>query len=165
MEQKLTQSILDGDTAAIKAALMAGADPNKTAIGGDTAIVYAAEHATETQLRILLNAGAEPNKGLEYKGLCVAAECGDVGKVEALLQAGADPNARDGGGQTALYRAVVSLQGGVAERGKVARALLEAGADPDAPVREQKNLQSPREFVAAVGGHTLRRIFEDYPKR
>ena len=165
MEQKLTQSIIDGDTAAIKAALMAGADPNKAAVGGDAAILYVAEHATEKQVRILLNAGADPNQGLEHKALAVAADAADVGKVEALLQAGASPNARDAGGKTALYRAVVSLQGDAAGRGKVARALLNAGADPDAPVRVNKNLQSPREFVAAVGGHTLRRIFEDYPKR
>jgi ankyrin repeat protein len=57
--------------------------------------------------------------------LVAAAKLGDVSQIRAQLQAGADVNARDGGGRTALLHAV---RGGQLA---AVRALMEAGAGLD----------------------------------
>ena len=64
-------------------------------------------------------------------------------KVAACLEAGADPNARDSGGNTPLHYAAY---GGSAEAVKL---LLEAGADPNA--REEFLRNTPLHWAADKG--------------
>src|SRR5438034_6026703 len=59
--------------------------------------------------------------------LLEAARGGDAARVEALVRQGANVNAATAGGLTPL---IVAAAGG---RTGVARVLIEAGADPDAP--------------------------------
>lgn len=77
-----------------------------------------------------LNAGAGPRvtrpaPALLNAQLLKAAELGDAARVRALLQAGADVNARDASGRTPLTWAALG------DRVAVARLLVAAGADPD----------------------------------
>jgi len=67
----------------------------------------------------------------------------DAERIKKLLEEGADPNIRDGDGNTPLYFAASK---GCAE---VARLLLEHGADPNA---QDKNGETPL-HVAAFNGH------------
>ncbi|MBL7259708.1 ankyrin repeat domain-containing protein [Paractinoplanes lichenicola] len=59
------------------------------------------------------------------RGLVEAAGWGEPRQVEALLLAGADPNAPDAEGTTPLYQASVQ------DRADNVRALVAAGADPN----------------------------------
>lgn len=75
----------------------------------------------------------EPGRqAAEYQAsmLQYAAKRGDLGTVQAMLKAGADPHATDEDGNTPLH---LALQATHASSGAaVARALLTSGADPDA---------------------------------
>ncbi|MFG3342317.1 ankyrin repeat domain-containing protein [Glycomyces sp. NPDC048151] len=63
---------------------------------------------------------------MNRQDLPAAARAGDAAAVRAALEAGADLEARDANGRTALFHAVVG------DHLAIAKALLAAGADPDA---------------------------------
>lgn len=58
--------------------------------------------------------------------------------IEALLQAGADPNATDLGGRSALHHAVVALR---PDREALLRTLILAGGDPAQPASDGSTVQ------------------------
>jgi len=71
--------------------------------------------------------------GERYAGrtlLHVASGQGDLAVVELLLQLGADPDVKDGGGHTPLYSVANEYRG--SEGGNVVRALVQAGANVNA---------------------------------
>lgn len=70
--------------------------------------------------------------------LIEAAEAGDLATLEALIKAGADVNARDYIGETALMHA--ALNGNVA----IVKALIDAGADVNAATSEWTDLATRR---------------------
>jgi cytohesin len=148
------------DLAMVDLLLGAGADPKAANEYGATALYAAAADADPAMTKKLLAAGADPNAALTSgeTPLMLAARDGRVATVHALLEGGADPNAKEkNGAQTALmwaaagrhsavtkelvqYKAdvnAVSKSGSTAlmfaARGDTesARALLDAGADPN----------------------------------
>jgi ankyrin repeat protein len=140
--------------------LRAGADPKAANEYGATALYAAADNADAAMTKKLLAAGADPNAALNSgeTPLMLAARDGRVDTVHALLEGGADPNAKEKNGeQTALMWAIAGRHSAVAKelvqykadvnarskggstalmfaaRGDTesARALLDAGADPN----------------------------------
>jgi ankyrin repeat protein len=99
---------------------------------GFTALHLAAFFGHAEALRLLLDAGADPNAvgTSEQIGpvqpLHSAAATGRLECARLLLERGADVNARQGGGFTALHAAAASSDG------ELARLLLAAGADATA---------------------------------
>ena len=132
-----------GDLAAARHLVAAGADPNDTAATGTSALVVAA-HSGHTALALfLLERGADPGAAAAgYTALHAATLRGDETLAAALLARGADPNApvvrgsqgRRNSPDYVLQHDVVGatafwLAGHFAEPG-VMRALADGGADP-----------------------------------
>lgn len=117
-----------GEKAEIVAALVtAGADVNYQSEDGDSLILMAtqAAHTTSPEIiRILGKAKANPNQAnIVYSPLYYASELGNKELVQALLDAGANPNAKSPSGRTALYAAI--------KNSEIVELLLNAKADPN----------------------------------
>jgi cytohesin len=99
-----------------------GADPN-----AQKPLLTALSRRYNEAFFLLLKAGADANTvdGEKTPVLCLAAKNGATDPVEALLRAGAKPDAPDAAGRTALFYA---LRGGQQE--DMARLLLDKGAVP-----------------------------------
>ena len=116
----------DPDSSASTLTLAAGAG-QRTPGGDDELRLLAAVAAQRVPaVRRLLTTGADPDRTNRFgeSSLHIAAE-GDPGIIEALLDAGANPNARDAGGVTPLM-----LAAGAGRETSIAR-LLSAGARLD----------------------------------
>ena len=120
----------------------------RTASGGYTPLYYAAFRGHAKVVRVLLEAGADPNVRTEqggYTPLYHAARGGHAEMVRDLLQANADINARTARtNSTPLYTAAFR---GHAE---IVRALLKAGADVN--TRTARAGATPL-YAAARNGH------------
>jgi ankyrin repeat protein len=104
--KKLQRRLLSAATwsgpADVARVLRAGADPDRAAPGGTTPLYRASVHGRADNVRVLLAAGADPNResgtGEEGLPLCAAACWGHEAAVRELLAAGADPHRREDGG-------------------------------------------------------------------
>ncbi|MDQ0796933.1 ankyrin repeat domain-containing protein [Streptomyces sp. B1I3] len=128
--RSLFTALYDGDNAVVRA-LRAGASAESCDEEGTTALYLASVEDLPGTVRLLLAAGADPDRASGPQAgdlpLCGAA-CGGHGDVvEALLAAGAGPDLREEFGFTALRWAV-----GLGHA-RVAEILLAHGADPDLP--------------------------------
>ena len=93
-----------GELRIVKALLKAGADADARSTGGHTPLYDAANQSgTADVVRALVSAGANV---IGSGALHMAARRGNVEVAEALLEAGAEINARDGKGDTPLQRAI-----------------------------------------------------------
>jgi uncharacterized protein len=132
-----------GDAAGLRSRLPA--ELHARAPDGFTALHYAAFFGGAAAVRVLLDAGADPDADqenpLRVRPLHSAAARGDREAVRALLEAGAEPNPRQNGGYTPLHAAA---HGDDAE---LAAVLLEHGADPALETddgRDARALAGPR---------------------
>jgi len=121
----------------------------KKSIGGFTPLLFAARSGDISTIRLFMEAGADPNEATTEHGnsLVIAAAGGHYELALFLLKMGADPNSSDDTGLTALHHAVgggLALLNGVIYDGvyriqpknsqKLARTLMEAGADVNAQI-------------------------------
>ena len=110
-----------------------------------TPLHYAAPYCGADLVKMLLDAGAEPNvadiRGMTPLMLAVASEHQDAAVVALLLKAGADPNARSKTGETPLDwarkygdpRVIAVLQQAGATGGPFTRAQFHFGRPPERP--------------------------------
>jgi ankyrin repeat protein len=145
-----------------------GADIHATSAGGFTPLLYAARSGDIESARILLEAGASADEATTKQGnaLVIASAGGHEELALLLLKAGANPNSSDENGITALHHSArngLSALNGVRYDDayrvrppnmlKLARALLESGADPNARIKKSQRLGpdgSPFEMAAAT---------------
>jgi len=119
------------------------ADVNATSKSGSTALMFAARGDLEST-RILLEAGADPNRKIPDWGgtaLIIASTMGKTDVVAALLDKGADPNQRDNNGFTPLHSAMRDSDYGEdhsqrAAAAATAKVLLAHGANPNARLHQ-----------------------------
>ncbi|MCX5413240.1 ankyrin repeat domain-containing protein [Streptomyces sp. NBC_00059] len=126
----LFDALYEGEDAVVRA-LRAGAPAESSDEDGTTALYLASTLDLPGSVRLLLAAGADPNRASGPEAgdlpLCGAA-CGDhVEVAETLLAAGAEPDLSEDFGFTALRWAA-----GLGHA-RVAEVLLAHGADPDLP--------------------------------
>ena len=126
------------DTAVIRLLLDAGADLHpRPGLGGDTPLHLAARSGTAEVVRMLIEAGIDPNvrntrlARYHFTSLAplhfAAASNPDPDIVSTLIEMGADLNAPDHEGKFPLHHAAMNANPAVSG------ALLEAGADVNAP--------------------------------
>ena len=98
--------------------------------GGYSPLLFAARVGDLASAKLLVDAGADVNDAPPYgtSATVVAAHSGHGDVAAYLLEQDADPNSADAG-YTALHAAVLHKDAALV------RALLDHGADPDAPVR------------------------------
>jgi ankyrin repeat protein len=94
---------------------------------GNSTLMYAAALGSLESMRMLLDAGADPNAANDFGATPLMWCAGDAAKVRLLLSKGADPNARSRLGRTPLL--IAAACDGAAE---AARLLIEKGADLNA---------------------------------
>lgn len=116
-----------GDAARLTSILSGGTRPTGHAGDGFTALQLAAYFARPEAVRLLIEAGADPNAVAEnpmrIRPLHAAVAAGDAEVVRLLLEAGANPDVQQRGGWTPLHSAVMH------GRGDLVELLLGAGAD------------------------------------
>lgn len=131
--QGLIRAAIDGDEAGVRQALERGADPNARGPDGWMAGHHAAEIGHDGVLRILIEAGwnpdAEESAG-NWAATDLAAARGGASSLAELLRGGADPNRADANGWTAGHVAAVNGSDDCLE------ALLMAGWDCGSRDRE-----------------------------
>ncbi|WP_431895515.1 ankyrin repeat domain-containing protein [Nonomuraea sp. bgisy101] len=127
----VTAATFEGDDE-VRRVLDGGASPDQPDDEGATALYRAAVRGEAGIVRMLLAAGADPDResGAESEGLplCAAACWGHLDAVVALLDGGADPDRledRDRHGMAALHWASAK------DHLAVVSVLLDRGADPD----------------------------------
>jgi ankyrin repeat protein len=159
----LQWALLSKSTRGIEALLDAGADPSAPGIDGDTVIHLAAMADDPKYLALLLKHEADPNARnatTQTTPIFSALRGGRDAQFAALVAAGADPDAVDRAGNTALHQAAKYNDP------KHALALLEAGADPAVKnvqgVTFQRYLFKTRESVLSVDARRSREAIREW---
>ena len=123
----LVQALVSNSRGSFERLLQAGADAARPDAGGQCAMHWAAMNESPWWLQTLLAHHADPNvpnARTQDRPLMDAMLSHRDGHLALLLQAGADPNARDSEGATALHVAAST------KRARYSLQLLQAGADP-----------------------------------
>lgn len=123
----LDEAIRRRDIDVVDALLADGADPNGVGPDGKPPLVVAIQDGTVATVGLLLDCEAEPNS--TYAGeaiLCHAVRAGKLGAVEALIKAGADPNARGSEQREEVSVSCVAL---MARDLRILQTLRKHGAD------------------------------------
>lgn len=139
----LKAAICDNDLEAVKALLLAGASVQAENWYDTPLLVVAAETSNSNIVKVLLQSGANVNRGYDRLPLNVASECGNFEVVHMLMCAGAYLNATEESGYTALMCAAA------AGHLRIVQTLVDGGAN----VNTNHHGQTPL-MLAARNGHT-----------
>lgn len=125
----LLDALLNNRRKAFDDLLRGGANPNELAADGASAVHLAAQHQDSSWLQALLAKGGDANLRHGRSGvrpLMDAVQTHRDANIDLLLRAGADVNATNNAGQTALHVAAAT------NRAATSLKFLKAGADPKA---------------------------------
>jgi ankyrin repeat protein len=147
----LMMSIVEKHAAVTDALVQAGANVNQGSKTGFTPMMFAVQQGDANAVRTLLKAGASANEvqeGAKLTPVIIAAAMLHADVVDLLLDNGANPNAIDRRGYTALHLVVRDTDYGMDLRTKdtvtrIVKSLLAHKADP--------NIRLVQEHPAATG--------------
>jgi len=148
---RMMETLRDGDRAAFEKLLRD--DPkaaNLKGPGGATPLMYAALYGDADTVRLLLEAGADPNVRNDAGATALMWAVDDLDKTRLLLKGGADANARSDNGRTPLLSATVRV--GSAD---VVKLLLDHGANPSVTAHSYRGPTTPLRQAADLGDASL----------
>lgn len=135
---ELCKAAYEGDANRIYNLLECGVSVDSKDAKNNSALFFALDNVHLEVAELLINRGATITLGLQEKlnhSLRVAAHNGDTTKMEKLIAMGADVNARDNNGRSALFFALDQVHLEVAE------LLISRGATITLGLQEKLNLQ------------------------
>lgn len=144
---RLMDALRKGDAAALRNMLSDDRGAvNLKGAGGSTPLMYAALYGGADTVRLLLEAGADPNLRNEAGATALLWAVDDLDKSRLLLKAGADANARTSDGRTPLLAAT-----GRVGSADVVKLLLDHGANPSATAHSYRGPTTPLRQAADFG--------------
>ena len=169
-------AVMNEENEAVDRLLEAGADIHARDGKGNTALHFAADASNPDLTARLLEARAHPEAHNDHRATpihAIAAHATQFGRSNAsietmdlLLHSGAELNAQDKDGNTALH---FVAEGRVPEADRVAEAMLQRGADPD--LTNKKGLtvletaSEDRDVIAAAYSRGVKNAIEAYQSR
>jgi ankyrin repeat protein len=151
---RLMNALREGDVPALRKLLRDDRGAvNLKAAGGSTPLMYAAIYGDADTVRMLLEAGADPNLRNEAGATALLWAVDDLDKTRLLLKAGADANSRSSDGRTPLLAATGRV--GCAE---VVKLLLDHGANPSATAHSYRGPTTPLRQAADFGDAAVVRM-------
>lgn len=124
--------------------------------GGSTPLMYAVLYADPEAVRLLVDAGADPNPKNEAGATALMWAVDDFDKTRILLRHGADPNARSDDGRTPLLTATTWPRSY-----EVSKLLLDHGANPSQAVPSYRGPLTPLRLAAEAGDEAVVRLLLD----
>ncbi len=154
---RLMDLLRDGDRAAFRELLRL--DPKSamlTGTGGSTPLMYAALYGNAESVRLLLEAGSDPNIRNEARATALMWAVDNLDKTRLLIRNGADVNARSDDGRTPLL--IAAARPGSYD---VVKLLLDHNADPSQMVNTYRGPMTPLRLAAEAGDEPLFRLLLD----
>jgi ankyrin repeat protein len=144
---RLMDALRHGDAAALQRLLREDRGAvNLKGTGGSTPLMYAAIYGDADTIRLLLEAGADPNIRNDAGATALLWAVDDLEKTRLLLKAGADANARSSDGRTPLLAATGRV-GSV----EVVKFLLDHEGNPSATAHSYRGPTTPLRQAADLG--------------
>lgn len=157
MATRFMELLRDGDQAAFRKLLHeepAGA--KRKGPHGSTPLMYATLYGDAESVRLLLEAGADPNSRNEAGATALIWSMDDLDKSRLLIRSGADVNARSDDGRTPLL--IATARPGAFD---VVKLLLDHQADPSQTVSSYKGPLTPLRLAAEAGDEAMLRLLLD----
>ena len=165
ISEALADAIRRADRSAIDRAFEASPKAGGRAAGGSTPLMYAALYGDTALVKRLLTSGADPNASNAAGATALMWAVPHTDRMDLLVAAGADVNARSQDGRTPLL-----IAAGIVGAHSAVELLLENGAVPAravsgdlAPLREAARVDDPDSFQALIDyGADLSSVTGDY---
>jgi len=141
-DDALVQAAAQGDAAEVNRLLKEGAHLDAADRFGQTALLAAVQNNRTDIVKLLIERGADVN-GVDAAALPLAADQNNLDIAKLLLEKAANPEDKDGAGDTALLKSI--------DRGNtnMLRLLLEKGASPD----DKDRNGMPPLLLASISGN------------
>ncbi len=154
----MMQALRLGDRAAFRKTLSgASKSVNGKGPGGATPLLYAALYGDAASVKLLLDAGADPNIRNDAGASALMWAAGDLEKVRLLVEHGADVNATSDAGRTPLL-----IAAGRFGNAAVVKLLLDRGANPSAKSPSLFGEMTVLTEAAGTGDESVLRMLVDH---
>jgi ankyrin repeat protein len=157
MATRLMEALRDGDQAAFFKLLKSEPSAAKRkGPDGSTPLMYATLYGDAESVRLLLEAGADPNVRNEAQATALMWAMDDLDKSRLLIRSGADVNARSDDGRTPLL--IATARPGSYD---VVKLLLDHQANPSQTASSYKGPLNPLRLAAEAGDEAMLQLLLD----